>query len=366
MRAHWKLLTDHEARRIWNTSAQRFADCSPFQTFEWGQYHKALGWTPVHYAAVADDGEVRAMCLGLLRRLPLRTGFVWCVGGPIGDIELWRELPRTILATQSLKRLYFRFRCDRQRCASDTQLLRNHGWMPASVVMGSNMSMELDLTAEPESLLRNFARNWRRSLRQAQQHGLIITQTNNPDIEKLRAVYAEMETNKKLPELFSRKKLESLVEHGGSKFIFLQCEDRAGNLVALRGALMIGNRACDYIAATNSDGRRLLASYALLWDLLQRCRDIGITHYDLGGIDPQENPGVYAFKRQTGAREVELLGEWDWASSPFMRWLGNWAIGKRQRLRNSKPYLRGRLNVVWPPAALKWFSDTMIFCPAIG
>lgn len=366
MAAHWKLLTEEEARRVWDSSAARFEDGSPFQAFEWGQYQKALGWQPVHYAAIADDGEVKAMCLGLLRRLPWRTGFLWCVGGPVGDIALWHDLPKAISSTQNLRRLYFRFRCDRRRRTSDVLFLRHHDWMPPSVVMGSSLSMDLDLRPEPDTLLANFSGKWRRNLRLAQKEDLVIKRTDNPDIEKVRAVFAEMESNKQLPELFSREKLESLFRHAGSKFVFLQCEDRNGNLVALRGALIIGNRGCDYLAATSSEGRRLRASYPLLWDMLRLCRERGITDYDLGGIDPWENPGVYEFKRQTGAREVEFLGEWDWATSPFMRWLGNRAIGTRQNFRKPKPSLRARIGVLWPPAAMKWVSDTVIYCPAIG
>ena len=86
----------------------------------------------------------------------------------------------------------------------------------------------------------------------------------------------------------------------------------------------------------------------------------------LGGIDPVHNRGVYEFKRQTGAREVELLGQWDWASSPLVRWLGNQVIRQKGVIGRLKPYARGRLGGVWPPAAMKWFSDTMIYCPAIG
>ena len=342
MPVHWKLLTEEEAGRTWNTNAGRFEDSSPFQAFEWGRYQQALGWKPIHYAAVSDDSEVKAMCLALLRRMPWRGGFVWCVGGPIGEIAMWNDLPDAIRATQNLKRLYFRFRCDRRRSASDMQFLRHHDWSPASVTMGTSVSMELDLTEAPESLLGNFGRGWRRSLRHAQQQGLIIKQTANPDIGTICAVFAEMEGNKQLPELFSREKLASLFRHAGSKLVFLQCEDSYGHVVALRGALIIGNRACDYLAATNAEGRRLLASYPLFWDMLCRCRDIGIKHYDLGGIDPRGNPGVYHFKRQTGAREVELLGEWNWASSRFLRWLGNWVIGTRQKSQKIQTYLRGR------------------------
>jgi len=366
MPAHWKLLTEEEASEIWNTSAARFDECSPFQTFEWGQYQKALGWQPLHLAAVSDDGEMKAMCLGLLRRFPLRTGFVWCVGGPVGDLATWEELPGAIRATQKLRRLYIRVRCDRERRASDALFLRRSDWMPASITMGSSLTMELDLTAQPDCLLGNCSGKWRRNLRLAQKEDLVIRQVAKPDIEKVRAVFAEMEDNKTLPELFSREKLDGLFRHAGSNFVFLQCEDRTGNLLALRGTLIIGNRACDYLAATSSEGRRLRASYPLLWEMLRRCRESGIVSYDLGGIDPWENPGVYDFKRQTGAREVEFLGEWDWATSPLTRWLGNRAIGTRQKLKKPKLSLRARLGIVWPPAAMKWLSDTAVCCPVIG
>ncbi|MCC6890281.1 MAG: peptidoglycan bridge formation glycyltransferase FemA/FemB family protein [Hyphomicrobiales bacterium] len=366
MPAHWKLLTEDEARAVWNSNATRFHDCSPFQTFEWGRYQKALGWQPVHYAALSQDGTIGAMCLALLRLPTRRTGFLWCVGGPIGDVAVWNDLPNTVMATQELKHLYFRFRCDRDRDSRDMLLLQRRGWRPAYSAMGPNLSMNLELTAEPEVLLANFSRHWRLSLRKGLRHDLLIRQTDSPDIDRVRAVFAEMEANKNLPELFSREKLESLFRHAGSSLIFLQCEDRNGTLLALRGTLIVGDRACDYLAATSSQGRRLRASYPLLWEMIRRCRAKGVRHFDLGGIDPVGNPGVYAFKRQTGAREVELLGEWDWASSPLLRRLGNWIVREKDAIRRFSPWVRCRLGLVWPPAAMKWFNDSLIYCSAIG
>lgn len=343
MLTQWKPAPEEQASATWNMNLARFPDCSPFQAFEWGQYHKPLGWRPIHYAALTKTGEVSAMCLGLLRRLPARTGFVWCVGGPIGDIAAWDALPAAILAGENLSRLYFRVRCDRPRRAGDALFLRKKGWTPSSFVMGSSMSMELNLAADPQSLLAGFSRNWRRSLRQAQDEGLVVKRIADPDVEEIRRVYAEMEENKQLPEQFSREKLASLFRHAGEDFVFLRCEDRDGRMVAFRGAWIVGNRACDYVAAANADGRRMRASFLVLWELLRHCRERGVVHFDLGGIDPCDNPGVYHFKRQTGAAEVEFLGEWDWAQPPVLKWVGNWAIGKRQngRAHRAQPAIGG-------------------------
>jgi len=57
------------------------------------------------------------------------------------------------------------------------------------------------------------------------------------------------------------------------------------------------------------------------------------------GIDPVRNPGVYRFKRASGAEPIELLGEWDWASRPWLRWVGNWAIAQRARVRRAETML---------------------------
>jgi len=123
------------------------------------------------------------------------------------------------------------------------------------------------------------------------------------------------------------------------QIVLYRCDDENGDLLSLLGCLVFGNRACALFWATNERGRELHASYAVFWALVQHCKRIGIVSYDLAGIDPVVNPGVYRFKRASGATPVEFLGEWDWASSSWLRWLGNWAIAKRNRIRQAESAL---------------------------
>jgi len=123
------------------------------------------------------------------------------------------------------------------------------------------------------------------------------------------------------------------------QIVLYRCDDDQGELLSLLGCLVLGNRACALFWATNERGRELHASYAIFWALVQHCKRIGIASYDLAGIDPVANPGVYRFKRASGAAPVEFLGEWDWASPSWLRWLGNWAIAKRNRIRQAESAL---------------------------
>ena len=71
-------------------------------------------------------------------------------GGPAGDLSPLKHLPQAICASLDVKRLYFRFRCDRPRHGDDISLLKGDNWSPVAVKMGSSMSMELDLSVEPK------------------------------------------------------------------------------------------------------------------------------------------------------------------------------------------------------------------------
>ncbi len=332
MMVTWEVLADETARQIWDENLIRFDDCSPFQMYAWGEYNRALGWQPVYLAARNATGEIAAMMLGLLRRYPFGVGLLWCAGGPVGDLSaLGEDFFQTLTEATKLKRLYCRFRCDRERNIKDVLALNQQGWMRSWFIMHSSWTMELDLAVDDERLLKNCSRNWRRNFRLGQKNNLHIRLWTNPDIDELTAVYEEMQTRKNLPEQFSRAELKNLFERTGNNFICYRAEDATGKLVALRGCLIVGERAIDHLAATTLRGRDLRASFPVFWRLLQECRARGVRFYDLSGIDPHQNPGVYNFKKETGARPVESLGEWDWATSDSLRWFGNWAIRRKSR-----------------------------------
>ena len=332
--AEWKLLAEETAKQIWDSQLIKFDDCSPYQTYSWGQYHKTLGWQPCYFVAEGAEGKTSAMFLGLLRRYPFGIGLMWSTGGPIGDIKTWDEsLPKTVLKAAQLKRLYLRFRCDRERNAQTVLFLNHQNWLRSLYTITSNVSMELDISADEDTLLSKFSRNWRRNLKAAKENNLIIKLWANPDVEEICKVYREMESRKHLPQQFSAEKLANLFKFGGSNLIFYRCEDASGNLLCFRGCLRIADRAGDYLAATTERGIKQRASYLTLLHLLKNCREQGVHYYDLGGIDPWENSGVYRFKKETGAREIEYLGEWDWASGQWLRLLGNIAIWQKQKIR---------------------------------
>ncbi len=98
--------------------------------------------------------------------------------------------------------------------------------------------------------------------------------------------------------------------------------------------VLCGQKAFTVMAATGRKGREIGASYGVLVQLLDYLINRGITQFDLGGLDPR-TPGTEGsnhFKRGFGGKFVEYVGEWEWSSTEWVRWVTNFAIwfrGKR-------------------------------------
>ena len=337
MAVTWKQILDDEAREMWDRALQRFPDCSPFQSYAWGEYRSSLGWQPFRWVAFDEAGEVVTMMQGSLRRYPLRLGMLWCEGGPVGDLNVCDEsMHRLIKQTTGLKRLYCRFRCDRARRIEDALTLTSKGWAMPWAPLTTNYSMWLDLSLDEESLLAACDRNWRRNLRRSQEKNLSVSQWMDVNSDEVHSVYKSMQDLKGLDEQLSLEEIQQLLKNLKQQLVVYRCDDEQGNVVSLLGCVVIGNHACAVFWATSEAGRKLNASYAVFWALLQHCRRIGVKSYDLAGIDPIRNHGVYRFKRDTGASPIEYLGEWDWASRPFLRWVGNWAIARRTHIDRAR------------------------------
>ncbi|HEV2903829.1 MAG TPA: peptidoglycan bridge formation glycyltransferase FemA/FemB family protein [Pyrinomonadaceae bacterium] len=337
----WKAFTDEEARLAWDNALARFEDCSPFQSYAWGEYRRGLGWHPYRWAAVNEQNEIVAMLQAYLRRHRLGIGMLWSEGGPVGDLSVCDEgLQSIIRETVGLKRLYCRFRCDQPRAVPKVLQLKALGWNVPWAEMNSGYTAVLDLKVDDKTLLARAARNWRANVRRAEKNNLVTHQWLNPTAEAIHSAFHSMEKAKGLDEQHSREEIEQLLEKAGHQLILYRSDDERGELMSLGGALVFGSQANLWLFATTQHGRTSRASYLVFSALVQHCKQVGVTSYDLGGIDPVNNAGVYHFKKDSGGTPVELLGEWDWATQPWLRWLGNWAIQQRSRVRRAEKVLK--------------------------
>jgi lipid II:glycine glycyltransferase (peptidoglycan interpeptide bridge formation enzyme) len=295
----------------------------------WGNNKVNDGWETVRLIKNDQSGDV-VVCVQVLIKKKYNVAVVWVAGCSPELIPNIDEYFYKILITSS-KCLFVYCRIsvmDVEHCDEET-LLKSLHWKKPSFIINSGLSMLLDLNGGVDEIQKKMSKNWRHNLKRTNKYCLTFERWDKPDPQELYMIYQEMELYKGIKEQFSFSQIESIIKNLGSNLILYRCLDENKDLLAFRGIGVHGNSCLDMFAAATTKARKVYATYGLLWSIVQFCCENNILHYDLGGIDPVANPGVYNFKKGTGARKVEYIGEWEWASVPFLRYVANKAIRYR-------------------------------------
>lgn len=325
----WRLLPDEEARSGWDDALRRFRSVGLYQTYRWGEHRRRLGWPVYRWLHEDGSGRPSALFQALEKQRLLGVAALWGPSGPVGDPAVWGESLQDALKTGTGARaLYVRVYSHELAGADTEAVLVAAGWRRPARRLRSGLSMQLVVDADPNAQRARLSKNWRHNLKRAEKRGLRVSRWPAPDVDELLGLYGAMEAHKGLEEQFTREELTGILEAFGEDVALFQCRDDAGALLGVRGAVVGAPWAWDTFAAASPEGRKAYASYALMWAVLDHCRDAGVTRYELMGVDPEANPGVTNFKRGTGADPVTFAGEWEWADPAALRTVVGWRLGR--------------------------------------
>ena len=317
----------------WNKTIVQFDDVNVYQTAEWADHKSTSGWSMVRLVCSDDGVSMVAAAQCLFRRGPLKTVVVWVPGGPLGDLS--KVTPRFV---EILKRhlhanfIYVRLSVMRGvNSETSTQLTTRH-WYKSSSTVGTNSSLVHYLDVEQSARLTRCTSNWKRNLKRSSKNTAPPYVWVNPDATSLSLAYSHMNNFKKIDGVLltrSTSELQSVLDVFGENLILVRSDDAEGNLLAIRGVICFHKTAWDFIAVTTPLGRKSYASHAVFWMLAEECFGRGMKQYDLGGIDPVNNRGVYDFKKGTGSTQVDYQGEWDSSSPRWFRAVASRLISRK-------------------------------------
>ncbi|MBP6621113.1 MAG: peptidoglycan bridge formation glycyltransferase FemA/FemB family protein [Alcaligenes sp.] len=299
-----------------------------YQTYGWGEVRRVAGWQPLRLLA-RRGGEVVAAASVLVKR-KLGLAVCWVPGGPVGaSKELDGEFRAALGSALGTKLFYCRISLLRADLENEAAFLLADGWQRPKVPMSSGLTMSYALAGDEAARLNRTSGNWRHNLKRSGRYGLRIEHWKTPDLEAISALYREMESLKSLSEQHSAAELAAIFTQCREKVAVYRCLDGEGRLLAVRAAGLCGAMALDLLAVAGAEARKVYASHATLWALIGHCSKLGLREYDLGGVDPVSNKGVYDFKHGTGANLIEYLGEWEWASVPGLRHVLTWLMMRK-------------------------------------
>jgi lipid II:glycine glycyltransferase (peptidoglycan interpeptide bridge formation enzyme) len=200
-------------------------------------------------------------------------------------------------------------------------------------------TIRVDLTPEPALIRKCLDQKWRNQLNGAERNGLTVREGASDELfAEFSAIYRE---------LLARKQFETTVDidefsrihqalPDSLKMRVLLCEKDGKVMAGLVGAA-IGETGVYLLGATSNEGMKAKGSYLLQWRMMQWLRQSGCKWYDLGGINPQRNPGVYHFKSGFGGQEVFQIGCLELSGSA----VSLSCVRAGERLKAGLGYLRG-------------------------
>ena len=298
-----------------------------YQTYGWGEVRRVAGWHPLRLVARCET-QVAAVASVLFKR---RFGIAvcWIPGGPLGSSGLLNASFRKALGDAlGTKLFYCRLSLLRIDAGDERDILASSGWTRPKTTMTSGLSMSYLLSDDQPTRLKLASSNWRHNLKRANKYNLRVEHWIRPDHEAISRLYREMEALKSLPMQHSAQELKSIFENCQKEILVYRCLNSDGHLLAIRAAGLSAVKAVDLLAVAGSEARKVYASHATLWALLNHCNELGLQEYDLGGVDPTGNKGVFDFKQGTGATLIEYLGEWEWSAVPGLSTAVNWQVAR--------------------------------------
>ncbi len=170
----------------------------------------------------------------------------------------------------------------------------------------------LDLTIGLEALSKGLDSQWRYGAGRALREGVIVrTTTEQAEVSAFFQLCSALSANKGfiLPasEALMQELIQSTLSDGGVG-VSLYVGD-VGGVIAGGAAVVRSGCHLHYLwGASDRRFSKFRVSEAIHWQVIQDGVAAGMRRYDLEGIDPAGNPGVYRFKRKMGGNEVALEG----------------------------------------------------------
>jgi lipid II:glycine glycyltransferase (peptidoglycan interpeptide bridge formation enzyme) len=307
---------DQVTESEWNRLLPQFADASLYQTWAYG----AVSWGErnLSHLLLKQDDQVVGMAQFRIVRVPLlSSGIAYLRWGPLyrgcDASVLDAVLPALMNAiTEEYARrrgLLVRilpnvFRDDPAAAAFETACVE-FGFQ-SSTASASYRTIRVDLTPAPELIRKRLDQKWRNQLNAAERNNLTVREGTDDDLfARFTAIYRELLARKQFDTTVDIDEFARIQQDLPEplKMRVLLCEKDGKLLAGLVGA-GFGDTGIYLLGATSSEGMKAKGSYLLQWRMMQWLRASGCRWYDLGGINPERNPGVFHFKSGLGGAEV--------------------------------------------------------------
>lgn len=306
----------------WAAHAPAFLDWNYRQSWAFSRATAARLGAECEHLAIRLGGDLVGLASVRTRRVPLLGGIAFVAGGPLVRRGSGDDLERFKAALEALRGEYVLRRGLVLRVvaalgAPDWNEAAGKALAAAGFVLAPSRhtyrTLRLDCSVPPEELRKRFEQKWRNGLNRSERHGLTVEAGDGVELlEAFCALFTDFRERKGFdvdlgPEFY----LAAQREHLAAERFRVTLARKDGRVVAGHVASHLGDTAVYLLGAADEVGRQTQAAYLLQWHAILDAVQRKMRAYDLGGIDPEGNPGVSHFKRGLGGLEVLAAGPYE-------------------------------------------------------
>jgi hypothetical protein len=314
---------------VWHAQARSFLDYGYRQAWAYTEAMATRANAAVENLAVRyRDGETIALASVRVKRIPfLDTGIAYISGGPLvlrqfsAGAERALAITLEALHSEYVDRRHLNLRIAPPPGPGDWNAAQDRVFAAqtsfARNAQAADRTILLDLRQPEDEIRGSFAKKWRNSLNRSERAELTPVIGDDPSLfRSFTPLFDELIRRKGFEVDLGPGFYASIQDRLDAEERLVVClaKDSAGEPVAGIVVSVIGGTAVYLLGAANARGRETHASYRLQWEAIRKARSCGCRWYDLGGIDPDGNPGVYQFKARMGGMEVEASGPFEAAA----------------------------------------------------
>ncbi|MBU1727519.1 MAG: peptidoglycan bridge formation glycyltransferase FemA/FemB family protein [Candidatus Omnitrophica bacterium] len=310
----------------WDEFVLRHPSGHLFQTYEWGEVSKDLGWQPLRYL-VKEGKELKAVAQ-LLRRSKGPISILYAPRGP-----LFLDKESLVFITQKLKSVV---RGNNAIFLKINPALENslgmRNWYEDAGLRRSNTremhicTYLIDLSKDLENIWQGFSSMVKKGVKKAEREGIVIEKAQN--INQVHEFY----------DLYKQNCVVNGIAFHSKDFVIKVWDKFSpkGNvelfLAIYRGKAIAGlllflySYKCEEMwSASNVEYLNLRPYQLLHWDIFRRLKERGFVFYNMGGVPPNKSelPGIQFYKQSFGGKFTEFLGEYELAGNPILYYFWN-------------------------------------------
>lgn len=326
-----------EERRLWDEFVLSSYFGHLFQTWDWGEVSRELGWQPLRFA-VKENNSIKAAAQVLIRRKG-PFSILYVPRGPIfNDCQSFNFLITNLKGViKDNKAIFLKINPAIEKPSLVEKWYRDSNFVKSGIRELHVCTYLINLNKSPNELWSDFAHMVKKSINKAEREGVIVEKVEDlRGVDSFYSLYRKTSFEKKIKYhsySFVRGVWEKFSCKGNAEIFLAKYKNIA---IAGEFLLLYGNK-CEEMWGGAQDTYLELRPYQLLhWHIFNWLKKQGCATYNMGGVPPDETElaGIHFYKRSFGGRYVEFLGEYELVSNTlfyyFWKKIGKLYISRRR------------------------------------